>query len=471
MAETEGTGTEQDRAGRAPAGPTDPVPAAQRSFLPTRRAGTMPDVSRYAEAPAQDPTPPPTDGPGAGETSAEQLTPPTAALPLTAASAPGRADDHHSGASAVTTSATATEVDATKAFPTPPGPTKSDATGSDATGIGPMAAGVTERRTRKESGSPATASVPGSAVEAGAAEDAPSGSSSTDGPKHSSADGGPESRRGPDNEPDSDTGALLLRPSEEEVQRRALEREHAVTAKPALARFLQVLVAVIFPVVVLAGAVRAVASSLFLWIEYHRPGFPADEFGFSTEDRMTYGSYAVDYVLNLAPARYLGGLVNPGGQQLFLDSEVSHMADVKAVLGLSFAAAFLLLVIAIASCIYLARRYKGGIRRALFAGAALTLALIVALAVTAVLAWEFFFTAVHGLFFADGTWTFRVDDTLIRLFPEQFWTDSAATVGFLVLATTLLTLVLTWPTRRRREASRDAQNALQARHRAALSGS
>ncbi|WP_246018547.1 TIGR01906 family membrane protein [Arthrobacter crusticola] len=244
-----------------------------------------------------------------------------------------------------------------------------------------------------------------------------------------------------------------------------------MAAKPALARFLQVVVAAIFPIVVLAGAVRAVTSSFFLWAEYHRPGFPADEFGFSTQDRLTYGSYALDYVLNFAPARYLGGLVNPGGQQLFLDSEVSHMADVKAVLQLSFAAAFVLLVVGIAACAYLARRYKGGIRRALFSGAVLTLVLIVVLAVSAVLAWEVFFTSVHAVFFADGTWTFRVDDTLIRLFPEQFWTDAAATVGFLVLAATLLTLVLTWPTRRRREKSQAAQDELQARHRAALSGS
>ncbi len=409
MAEIEGTGTEQDRAGRAPAAdpaPTEPVPAAQRSSLPMRRASTMPDVSRYADAPDASPA----DTAGQEGTPAAGQAPRTAALPIAATAASGSAHG-------------------------------------------------------------ATALPAGGPGDAGPGEEPASGPHSAEGPKHPSAEDGQEARHSPDNEPDSDTGALLLRPSEQEVQRRAMEREHAVAAKPALARFLQVLVAVIFPVVVLAGAVRAVASSSFLWVEYHRPGFPADEFGFSTEDRMTYGSYAVDYVLNLAPARYLGGIVNPGGQQLFLDSEVSHMADVKSVLSLSFAAAFLLLVIGIAACIYLARRYKGGIRRALFAGAALTLALIAVLAVTAVLAWEFFFTAVHGLFFADGTWTFRVDDTLIRLFPEQFWTDAAATVGFLVLATTLLTLVLTWPTRRRRESSRAAQDALQARHRAALSGS
>ncbi len=339
---------------------------------------------------------------------------------------------------------------------------------SDARRQESMSGGIGAEDSAAAAGAAAAGATAAGATAAGATA---VGDSSWEGEGVQTPRGGTHVRREPENEPDSDTGALLLRPSEQEVRRRALEREHAVAAKPALARVLQVVVAAIFPIVVLAGAVRAVTSSFFLWAEYHRPGFPADQFGFSTQDRMTYGSYALDYVLNFAPARYLGGLVNPGGQQLFLDSEVSHMADVKAVLQLSFAAAFLLLVIAIAACAYLARRYKGGIRRALFSGAVLTLVLIVVLAVSAVLAWEVFFTSVHAVFFADGTWTFRVDDTLIRLFPEQFWTDAAATVGFLVLAATLLTLVLTWPTRRRRERSQAAQDELQARHRAALSGS
>ncbi|NJC21759.1 integral membrane protein (TIGR01906 family) [Arthrobacter pigmenti] len=250
-----------------------------------------------------------------------------------------------------------------------------------------------------------------------------------------------------------DTTALSIRPSEEDVSRRASQRDDAVAAKPVLPRVLQVLVAVFFPVILLAAAVRAVATPLFLWVEYHRPGFPADSYGFSTEDRMTYGSYAMDYILNWAPPRYLGGLVGVNGDQLFLDSEVGHMADVKLVLSTGFVVATVLALFCIASCIFLARRYPGGIRRSLFAGAAATLVLVVGFAIAAALAWEVFFTQVHALFFADGTWTFRLDDTLIRLFPAQFWIDSAATVGALVLIVAVATVILTWPTKARREKS------------------
>ena len=66
------------------------------------------------------------------------------------------------------------------------------------------------------------------------------------------------------------------------------------------------------------------------------------------------------------------------------------------------------------------------------------------------LGWEQFFTDFHRIFFANGTWTFTLQDTLIRLFPGQFWMDAGIVIGALVLLASLLTLILTWPTRRRR---------------------
>lgn len=228
-------------------------------------------------------------------------------------------------------------------------------------------------------------------------------------------------------------------------------RGPVVMPRLVLERPLQVLVALFFPVIVAAGAVRAVTSSLFLWIEYHRPGFPADSYGFSTEERMVYGSYTLNYVLNFAPAEYLGGLVNAEGDKLFLAREVGHMTDVKGVLSASFLIGLIMFMVSIAACVYLARCSKGAVRSALFSGAVLTLVLIVALTISAILGWEAFFTQVHALFFAAGTWTFRLDDTLIRLFPEQFWTDAAISVAGIVLLVTTLTVALGWPVASRRQ--------------------
>ena len=213
---------------------------------------------------------------------------------------------------------------------------------------------------------------------------------------------------------------------------------------------MQVLLAVFYPVILLVLAVRAVTSPLFLWVEYNRPGFPGDGYGFSTDDRMTYGSYAVDYLSNWSGPRYLGDLMDQSGDRLFKDGEVSHMADVKAVILSTFGAGTLLILLGLIAVIYLKRRHNGGVRRGLFAGSIVTLAIIIGLGTLAVLGWEQFFTDFHRIFFANGTWTFSLQDTLIRLFPGQFWIDAGMVIGGLVLLASLVTLVLTWPTRRRR---------------------
>jgi integral membrane protein (TIGR01906 family) len=246
------------------------------------------------------------------------------------------------------------------------------------------------------------------------------------------------------------TSALHLRPPREEVERRNAEREHAANAKPVAPRVMQVLLAVCYPIILLVLAVRAVASPLFLWVEYNRPGFPGDGYGFSTDDRMTYGSYTVDYLSNWSGPRYLGELVNRAGEKLFKDGEVSHMSDVKLVILSAFGAGAVLVLLSLVAILYLRRRSPGGIRRGLFAGSIATLVIIIGLGVLAVLGWEQFFTEFHRVFFANGTWTFSLQDTLIRLFPGQFWVDAGIVIGGLVLLVALFTLVLTWPTRKRR---------------------
>ncbi|MFF1384820.1 TIGR01906 family membrane protein [Arthrobacter sp. NPDC058288] len=252
------------------------------------------------------------------------------------------------------------------------------------------------------------------------------------------------------------TSALQVRPPQDEVERRNAERELANNTKPVLPRVMQVLLAVFYPLILLVLAVRAVTSPLFLWVEYNRPGFPGDGYGFSTDDRMTYGSYAVDYLSNWSGPRYLGELVNRSGDALFQDGEVSHMADVKLVILSAFAGGALLILLSIVAIVYLRRRSTGGVRRGLFAGSIVTLVIILGLGTLAVLGWQQFFTEFHRIFFANGTWTFALDDTLIRLFPGQFWVDAGIVIGALVLIASVVTLILTWPTRKRRGIAKEA---------------
>lgn len=243
------------------------------------------------------------------------------------------------------------------------------------------------------------------------------------------------------------------------ARERRAARQAALEAKPPLARTLQVLLAIFYPFILLIAAIRLIASPIFLWFDYQRPGFPADGFGFSTADRMTYGSYGVDFLNNIADNRYLGELRDPAGNPLFLGTEVQHMADVKNVMSFTYLAGLIMGIIVIIALAYLGKRYSGGIRRGLFAGSVATLILLAGLTTAAILGWEKFFTTFHEIFFSQGNWTFNYSDTLIRLYPPQFWVDAAITIGGLVVITSLLTLIFTWPTARRRETSRLRQDS------------
>jgi len=125
----------------------------------------------------------------------------------------------------------------------------------------------------------------------------------------------------------------------------------------------------------------------------------------------------------------------------------------------TFGAGAALLILALIAILYLRKRSTGGIRRALFAGSIITLVLILGLGTLAALGWQQFFTEFHRIFFADGSWTFSLDDTLIRLFPSQFWIDAGIGIGGMVLLASIITLVLTWPTRRRRGIAREETSA------------
>ena len=243
-------------------------------------------------------------------------------------------------------------------------------------------------------------------------------------------------------------GTVGRTPSGEEITDQDLAEE-VERDKRGVSRFMQVMIAIFLPVLVLVAAIRLVASPVFLWLSYNRPGFPSDTFGFDDADRLVYGSYGLDYLFNAANSRYLAELA-PGGEELFTTDEVSHMTDVKFVMMWAVLAAAVLLVITLIFGLFLRSWRPGGFVRGLFAGVWVTLGVIIAAVVLAVLNWQVFFEEFHRLFFAEGTWTFTEDSTLIRLYPEQFWIDAGIGVAALVLLISLVLLIATWPTRRRR---------------------
>lgn len=204
--------------------------------------------------------------------------------------------------------------------------------------------------------------------------------------------------------------------------------------------FLRLYITIAFPLLVVMVFVRIVMSPLFPQFEYTRPGFPEDYYGFTIQDRLTYSPFAIQYLLNGDDISYLGDLRFPDGKEMYNTRELHHMRDVKTVTQYAFASAFIGWIIALASSLFLWRSNRSGLRTALLNGSRFTIGLILAIVIIAVTSWDTFFTAFHGLFFAGGTWQFEYSDTLIRLFPEQFWFDASLLIGGATLLTALIAM-------------------------------
>lgn len=201
---------------------------------------------------------------------------------------------------------------------------------------------------------------------------------------------------------------------------------------------------VVYPALLVLIGARLVMSPLFLQFEYNLPGFPPDPYGFTQADRLTYAPYALNYLLNGADISYLGDLKFPDGAPLYQAPELRHMHDVKVVTQAAFAIALIGGLLAVAAGFYLVRTDRSALRWGLFYAALFTIAVVVAIIVVAVTSWDTFFVDFHELLFQNGTWYFPTSDTLIRLFPEQFWFDAALAIGGITVSGAIVTFVASW---------------------------
>ena len=199
---------------------------------------------------------------------------------------------------------------------------------------------------------------------------------------------------------------------------------------PTLTKALAWIVTLLTPVALVLTAVRILLTPAFPPFEYSMPGFPADPYGFTLEERLHWSYFAVEYLVNDAGIEYLGDLRFEDGTPVYNERELKHMLDVKitvqgalrvwwlslaALLGLGLWAWF--------------GRWFDAYRRGLSRGGWLTAILVAGMLAFVVLSFGVIFVAFHNVFFAPGTWVFYYSDTLIRLFPERFWRDIFIYVG------------------------------------------
>lgn len=208
-------------------------------------------------------------------------------------------------------------------------------------------------------------------------------------------------------------------------------------------RLSHILIPGLVPIVLLLTNVRLLLTPTFVQVEYSTPGFPADPYGFSRDDRLRWSRPALEFVLNRAEPAFLGDLRFDDGSPAFNPRELSHMVDVQRLVQQAmvvWVASLAALALALAAVWRLEGRRA--LRSQLRRGGLATLIAMGTLIVILALSFSALFVGFHRVFFDTGTWVFFRSDTLIRLFPERFWRDAFGALLLLTLAEAGVLVVL-----------------------------
>lgn len=211
-----------------------------------------------------------------------------------------------------------------------------------------------------------------------------------------------------------------------------------------ITKTLKLFIILLTPVLIILTMAQLLATDQYLGFEYSKADFPPDQFGFTQQQRFDLASTNIHYVRAHLPG---DALLNQelNGVPVYNLREVSHMADVQAVFQSVMRTwlAVLLLLLLMGSILW-QRGERQALASALQAAGFLSSAIILAIALLALFAWQFWFNTFHLLFFEPGSWLFSYSDTLIRLFPIRFWFDATLTLSILSLAGGLLLALIGW---------------------------
>jgi len=219
-------------------------------------------------------------------------------------------------------------------------------------------------------------------------------------------------------------------------------------------RLVQWLLVLILPLLLVVANLRIANGHWFVRWEYGKAGFPLDK-GLTTEERTRLAEVCVDYLAPGAPISLLADLRLPDGDPAFNERELSHMEDVQAAFTQVTVAAAVGALVWLVGFVALAvpSRTREVAAATLLTGGLFTLGLLTVIGVVMAVSWWEFFTAFHRIFFSEGTWVFLYTDTLIRLFPMQFWIDVAVVVVVLLVIEAVVVAALGWVWRRRLRAA------------------
>ncbi len=190
---------------------------------------------------------------------------------------------------------------------------------------------------------------------------------------------------------------------------------------------------------ILITSIRLMLTPLTPEIQYHLPNFPSDPYGFTLQERLIWSKISIRYLTDNLPLSFLQDQKLPDGNPLYNQRELSHMLDVQILIRYAMIAwiIFSILLLIVRYFFWRWNRLPEYFH-ALSTGGWLVVGLIVVILAGVMIDFDGLFTAFHRVFFTGDTWLFYYSDSLIRLFPMEFWSNAFIAVGALTIIAGLL---------------------------------
>ena len=208
-------------------------------------------------------------------------------------------------------------------------------------------------------------------------------------------------------------------------------------------RIFFLLISILTPVFLITSGMRTALSPIFVNIEYKLPNFPPDTYGFTTEERLVWANYSIQYLVGKTSEEEFSALQLPDGAPLFNEREITHMLDVRD-LTVVMLAIWRILIVFFTIVLFLGWKdnWLRALLRAFENGGKITLTIILGIFVYVWINFNQLFTIFHQIFFMGDSWLFYLSDTLIRLFPIKFWQDLFIFIGSFGIITSSLLIII-----------------------------
>ena len=200
--------------------------------------------------------------------------------------------------------------------------------------------------------------------------------------------------------------------------------------RPVIKKAVEIVVVVLVLLLLILTGIRLLLTETFVRFEYNQKNFPADTYGMTTQERLTYAPIALEFLLNGAEPEFLGDLRFEDGTIMFNERELEHMVDVQILTRWFFIVWYFGLGLFAVIWIWAWRgKWLTSFRSIVSRGGLITIIVLGTLILLLLLSFDVVFVGFHRIFFEGDSWLFLYSDTLIRLFPERFWQDAFILVG------------------------------------------